>query len=203
MRDIYNEPLDEAVALFGARQVLRSAGEKAPATKVRFMATAWTEAGELTAEGLTACLTPTTGRAAATHENGDCAAVVNEVGKGRTLLLGLEPGLSFQKSGGARGAGGAWFRSLLGKVLKRPRAELSYPLSEVTLFEHESGLAVLLTDFGFGAQPKDGTVLSVEPRRKITSVTSALKGALPFEEREGRLEIKVPHLDPVDVILLR
>ena len=61
----------------------------------------------------------------------------------------------------------------------------------------------MLTDFGDGKQPKEGPVLSVEARREIKSVTSALKGPLEFERKDGRLEIKVPFLDPVDVIILK
>jgi hypothetical protein len=203
MKDVYNEPLPEAAALFGATQKLVVGGDKAPPAKVTFAASALTPQIELSAPGLTAILTPTTGMPVATFAGGECAAVINERGKGQTLLLGLQPGLTFQANGKALSPAREWLALPVQKALGRPRAELSYRASEVTLFEHADGLAVMLADFGDGKQPKEGAILSVEPRREIKSVTSALKGPLPFERKGERLEIKTPFLDPVDVVILR
>ena len=203
MRDIYNEPLDDAAALFGARQRLKADGDKAAAAKVKFAASDLTPEIELAASGITAVLTPTTGKAVAAFDGGQCAAVVNEAGKGRTLLCGVQPGFTFQGNGQALSPAREWLAFPVRKALGRPRAELSYHASEVTLFEHASGLAVLLADFGYGKQPKENVVLSVEPRREIKTVTSALRGPLEFERQGERLEIKVPYLEPVDVVILR
>ncbi|MGD0093020.1 MAG: hypothetical protein ABSE73_24170 [Planctomycetota bacterium] len=203
MRDSYGEPLEETAALFGARQRLVPGADKAPAARARFVASALTPEVELAASGLTAVLEPTTGKAVATFAGGECAAVTNELGKGRTLLLGLQPGWTFQANGKALAPAREWLACPVLKTLGRPRAELSYHASEATLFEHPGGLAVLLADFGDAKQPQEGALLSVEPRREIKSVTSALKGPLPFERKDERLEIKAPFLDPVDVVILR
>ncbi|HEY3321421.1 MAG TPA: hypothetical protein VGP72_13195 [Planctomycetota bacterium] len=201
-RDVYGEPLDDTVALFGASQKLNPSDGKAH-PKAQFGLSDITTATEITTAGLTAALTPTTGKSVASFDGGSCAAVAGTLGKGKTLLLGLQPGLSFQASGKALSPAREWLVAPVAKALGHPRAELSYHASEVTLFEHPSGLAVLLADFGDGKQPKEGSVLSVEPRREIKSVLSTLHGPLSFEKVGERLEIKVPFLDPVDVIILR
>ncbi|MCY3021808.1 MAG: beta-galactosidase trimerization domain-containing protein [Planctomycetota bacterium] len=203
MRDVYNEPLEDAVALFGARQRLPGPEDKSSRAKARFTNSAITPEAELTANGLTAILAPTTGKQVAAFDGGECAAVASELGKGRTLLLGVQPGFVFHANGGALSPAREWLAFPVLKTLGRPRAELLYYASEVTLFEHPGGLAVLLTDFGYDKQPKDGVVLSVEPRREIRSVTSALKGPLPFERNGERVEVKVPVLEAVDVVILR
>jgi hypothetical protein len=59
---------------------------------VRLQESELTPALEAPLIGMKAVLTPTGGRSVGTFDDGSCAAVVNAVGKGRTLLYGFLPG---------------------------------------------------------------------------------------------------------------
>ncbi|MDP7131822.1 MAG: hypothetical protein QF437_15100, partial [Planctomycetota bacterium] len=106
-----------------------------------------------------------------------------------------------------------WHNEPVLKTLGRQRVEYDQPNSEVTLFEHEDAAAILLTDFGPSctdvadiklAPQKEGVQrLSVRCNKPVKSVSSALKGALKWEAKDGRIEIRMPQPDPVDVVILR
>ena len=77
----------------------------------------------------------------------------------------------------------------------------------------EDAAAVLLTDYGPSCtdvndiklvRKKEGVQsLSVQCDKPVKTVSSSLKGALKWEAKDGRIEIRVPTPDPVDVVILR
>jgi hypothetical protein len=202
MRDIYNDRLPEAEALFGARQ--KSVDKDYP----RSLATAHFASSELYPEigvvphGMKFVLSPTTGEPIAFYDGGDCAAVLNRVEKGRALLIGFHAGHTFRENGRHNGPGRTWLTAPVLRRLGRQRVEFDYHASETALFEHESGIAVMLSDFGW-ASPEEGSRLSVKPGRAIDEVVSALHGPLEWERNGDRIEIRTRKLDPVDVVILR
>jgi hypothetical protein len=210
-RDLCNDLLPATVDLFGAEQRPATAPETASLTNALFTASdLFPSAIEITPRGLLHILKPVgSGQAVATYGGGACAAVMNTVGKGRTLLLGFHPGFTFRNARMAPGGPDAgpgkgldWLAAPVRGTLGRPRAELDYHLAEVTLFEHQTGIAVLLAAFVKDG-PEGGCTLSVLPGREIREVVSGLHGPLAWERKGDRIEIKTPKLSPVDVIILR
>jgi hypothetical protein len=201
-RDIYNDPLAEAEALFGASQTLVPEGQPRATDKAVFEDSALYPAMEIVPHGMKYALNPTTGAPIAHYDGGDCAAVMNRVGKGRALLIGFHAGYTFRGNGKHESIGREWLTAPVLRALGRQRVEFDYHLSEATLFEHDDGAAVLLNSFS--REPVEaGHTLSVRLDRPVTSVESALRGPLEWEDRDGRIEIRAPRLDPVDVIILR
>jgi hypothetical protein len=200
--DLYGDPQPAADTLFGARQAPAEASQTAAVARVVFQASDWFPAADLATHGLTYVLTPTTGKPLAAYGDGRVAAVVNPIGKGHAILLGILPGYVYRQNGKALAPVREWLAAPALKRLGRQRVEFDYPASEATLFEHESGLAVLLADFG-KASPAEGSRLSVQTDRDVKEVRSALRGPLEWKRVGGRIEVKTPHLDPVDAILFR
>jgi hypothetical protein len=147
-------------------------------------------------------LEPTTAKSVASYASGPCAAAINTVGKGRTILLGFHPGQTYYANGKAAGKARAWLAAPVLKRLGRQRVEFSHPASEATLFEHESGLAVMLASYG-GPSPEGGSMLSVQTDREVKEVRSALRGPLEWKRVGDRIEIKSARLEPVDVVILK
>lgn len=217
MYDIHGDRLTAAERLFGARQTRAPKDHPRSLKTARFIASGLYSAREVNAYGrddLKFILTPTSGKEIAYYDGGDCAAVVNRVGKGRALLIGFYPGYTFYYDDGRVNAPvREWHNEPVLRTLGRQRVEFDYHLSEVALFEHAAGAAVLLTDFGKSSTdvadikdappPKQERRLSVHVDRPVKSVASALRGPLEWEVRDGRVEIRVPNPDPVDVIILR
>lgn len=205
-RDLCNDILPATADLFGAEQRPATKLETAALTNTLFAASElYPSAMEIVPKGTLHILTPArTGRVAATYGNGACAAVLNTVGKGRTLLLGFHPGFTYQKSRFATvpGTGPGWLAAPVLATLGRPRAELDHATAEVTLFEHETGIAILLAAFVKDG-PEDGCTLSVLPGREIREVTSSLHGPLDWTRKGDRIEIRTRTLAPVDVVILR
>lgn len=219
-RDEYNDPLPATVALFGAKQtyvrISRGRGwhpaglkDHQPIGTLRLLESELTPALEAPLIGAKAVLTPTTGRAVGTFDDGTCAAVVNTLGKGRTLLYGFQPGILYK--GGAEGYSTYCLdrQSLITKpaqaVLGAPAVDITAPQIELALFEHEAGLAVTLNNFASRRWQKDlpGTTLTVRTARPVTSVTSSFQGKLTWQ-REGdciRITLAVPQ--HVEVVVLR
>jgi hypothetical protein len=200
--DIDNERMPETVDLFGARQKLSGPESTGSVAHVAFQATAEFPAVELIPGGMKFLLAPTTGKSLATYGGGECAAVANPLGKGQAILLGFHPGHTFRDNGRAGGKARAWLAAPVLKRLGRQRLEFDYPASEATLFEHDSGLAVMLADFGW-ASPEGGSRLSVQTDRPIKEVVSALRGPLEWKRVSDRIEVKTRRLEPVDVVILR
>lgn len=201
MFDNYGDALPEALEVFGAKQRQSGVKEKSSVEKVTFSAGIFPTT-EFKPAGLPFLLEPTTGKSVASYGGGECAAVVNSVGKGQAILLGFHPGHSFRDNGRAAGKITAWLGAPVIKRLGRQRLEFSHPASEATLFEHESGIAVTLASFG-GPSPEAGSQLSVQTDRPIKEVTSALRGPLEWKKNGDRIEIKTRRLEPVDVIILK
>lgn len=201
MYDIYNDPLQESVNVFGARQRQTGAKEKASTSRVVIQASDFFPDADFAPTGLTFRLEPTTGKILAKYSGGECAATINTLGKGKAILLGFHPGLAFRDNDKATGKLRALLAAPVLKHLSRQRLEFDHHASEATLFEHESGLAVMLASFG-GPSPETGT-LSVKTDRPIKDVQSALRGPLEWKRVGDRIEIKTLRLEPVDVVILR
>ena len=208
--DCANNSLPATMELFGARQRLATDRDKPATARVVFEKSDWLPAAELkTDKSLTCLLEPTTGEPLASFAGGGCAAVGRKAGKGRTLLLGFQPGIAYRDgfAWAAADADGAratrdWLVAAPLSRLGRQRLEFDWPRSEAVLFEHETGLAVLLTDFSLPPRAAGG-LLSVRADRPVKSVVSGLHGPLEWKQEGDRIEIVTKPLAPVDVIILR
>lgn len=198
-RDEFNDIMSETVDLFGARPTTRDADCQV----VRMNDEGLFPPGELQAHGIRFNLEPTSGHPVAHYADDHVAAVERRLGEGVAILLGFQPGLTFRHNGAHLGLGRAWHNAPPLAVLGRQRIEYSHPVSEAVLFEHDDGLAVLLTDFGRQDQPDEPALLSVRPDREISEVSSGLRRPLEWTRNGDRIDIRVPKLDPVDVIILR
>jgi len=229
-RDTEDNPMAETEAIFGAKQtvvmpqpVKRGDGPVA-GPEVRFGKSAlFPEAKFTTCNGVRSRAVPSTGEIAGNFADGSPAAVINAVGKGKAVLLCFQPGHTYAEAEGSLGTKfvtdektgkkkGVWYDRpttavrewLTAPVLRhlgRQKVEYSEPRTESTVFEGDRGLAVLLTSYAF--EPPAKGHLSVATDRDVKSAASALRGPLKFEEKDGRVEVDVPKLDPVDVIILR
>jgi hypothetical protein len=217
-QDVYGDLLSESVELFGARQVLAGTDKTGSVVRVTMPASDWFPACDWKSPGdLAFVLEPTTAKPLGAYGGGECAATVNAVGKGQAILLGFRPGLVFRDNGQSYHVTNGlqeWLVSPVLKRLGRQRVELDYPTAEAALYEHESGLAVTLANFGaYGPGyagrgsgwtfPTNGMRLSVQTDRPIREVTSALRGPVEWKREGDRIEIKAPPFDPVDVIILK
>lgn len=193
MYDAYGDKSAATEELFGATQRFASAAPE----RVRFEKSDLFPGLELaaaTAGNQPFVLTPTKATIAAKYDGGEVAATIHSLGKGRALLLGVTPGELYRASGGAKGPARAWLAAPVFQQLGRPRAEFDCPESEVTVFDHPTGTAVLIglyttTPAELSSQPGH---LSVATERKVREVTSALHGPLQWEMRGGRVEIETP-----------
>jgi hypothetical protein len=207
--DCANDPQPGTVELFGARQRLATDRDKPATARVTFAKSDWLPAAELkTDKSLTCLLEPTTGEPLASFAGGGCAAVGRKAGKGRTLLLGFQPGIAYRDgfawatADAAAQATRDWLVAAPLSRLGRQRLEFDWPRSEAVLFEHETGLAVLLSDFSLPPRAAGG-LLSVRADRPVTSVVSGLHGPLEWKQEGDRIEIVTKPLAMVDVIILR
>jgi hypothetical protein len=201
--DVYNDRMKESAELFGAAQRQSKAQDTGSVALVRFPASAWFPATELkNSYSLTFFLEPTTGTPLGAYGNGSCAAVGRSLGKGQTLLLGFQPGMAYRDNDKAFGPAREWLAAPVLKRLGRQRVEFDWPHSEATLFEHESGLAVMLADFSRPARDTN-SLLSVKTDRPVKSVVSALKGPLEWKRNGDRIDIVTRPLKPVDVVIIQ
>jgi len=210
LADVYGDRMPETAELFGATQRIATAEDKSSRERVRFQGTDEFPDVEMLAVAAGSqkyVLTPTTGKTAAKYDGGEVAAVVNTVGKGRAILFGVTTGQMFQTAGGAKGPGRAWLAAPVLKRLGRQRVEFDCPESEVTLFDHPKGVAVMIGLYS--AKPDElPTVagrLSVDAKREVKEVISALHGPLKWTTRDGRLEIETPPASKfaVDTVIIR
>jgi hypothetical protein len=215
MYDAYNNLNPETVELFGARQTVAPAAVSASASTAADENVTFTASDVFPAAtfkisapgGHHYLLEPTTGQSLGEYAEGSCAAVSQKVGKGRTILLGFYPGHTYQAAGRALGPVQPWLVQPVLAHLGRQRAEFNYPASEVTLFEHPTGLAVMLNNFTpYSVKPSiEPTKLSIATERKITNVSSALRGPLKWKRVGDRIEIETPSAADliVDTIILK
>ena len=210
MYDAYNNLNPDAVELFGARQAVAAAAEVSADEVVSFAASDVFPAAKFKVSapgGHRYVLEPIRAQPLGHYADGSCAAVSQKVGQGRTILMGFYPGYAYRADGRALGPVRPWLVKPLLTHLGRQRAEFSYPASEVTLFEHPSGLAVTLNNFTPGSVTASNkpTRLSVATGRKISEVVSALRGPLPWKRVGDRIEVETPSAAElvVDTIILR
>lgn len=200
--DVYGDSMPETAELFGARQRIARAQESDATARVKFPATDQFPETEMNLSGPRFILEPVAGKPLAEYAGGGCAAVANPIGKGNAILLGFQPGFAVRDNGGRVGKGRAWLAAPFLKRLGRQRVEFEYASSEATLFEHEKGLAVMLAGFG-GSGIAGSSLLSVRADRPVKEVVSSLRGPLEWQLKDGRIEIKITRIDPVDVVILR
>jgi hypothetical protein len=71
----------------------------------------------------------------------------------------------------------------------------------VARFDHDSGIAVMLTDFSYA--PGREATLVVRTGREVKDVVASHGGRLEWKREGDRIVIQAPVPDPVDVIVLR
>lgn len=208
--DVYGDRMPETVELFGAEQRLATADDAKSRTQIVFDASDVYPGCDLEAAAAgdrKYLLTPTTAKLIAKYDGGEGAATLHTLGKGKAILLGVTTGEMFRVGGGAKSPARAWLAAPVLKQLGRSRAEYDCAESEVTVFDHESGTAVLIAHYTRTPDElsKSPGKLSVQTDRPVKAVTSALRGPLKWELREGRIEIETPPPAEivVDTILLR
>ena len=208
--DVYNDPNPLTVELFGAEQTEVPLSQTSPEDQVSFIESDQFPSGTYNVaapRGHRYVLNPTTAEVCAKYDDGGVACVTQQVGEGRTILYGFYPGFFFRSNGRALGQGQPVVTKSLLKHLGTQKAEFSYPASEVTLFEHESGLAVMLANFTPWSEElsTEPTKLTVQTDRKITEVTSGLSGPLKWKRVGDRIEVETPSPAEftVDTVILK
>ena len=201
--DVSGDPLPATEQLFAARQRPMAPREAAAVKVAKFQTPGlWPEPVEVKPKGILHRLEPIdSGKPVATYDDGSIAAVEHSLGKGRTILFGFHPGFTLRDSGGTRSLARAWLAAPVIARLGRPRADIDDPGIETTVFEHDSGIAVLLSSFG--PVSEGNRVVSVATDRPIREVTSSLRGPLEWERKGDRIEVKTPPVNRVDVVILR
>jgi hypothetical protein len=197
MRDEYNDQSDAGAKLFGATQRYVGASVGAyhpqsipghkPIDKITIQEGPLTPAMQADVVGTKMQLAPTTGKPVATFSDGSAAAVYQEVGKGKTLLWAVMPGLMFKGDV----PGGNHFRldravmitKAATATLGRSRLQVSDPLVEACLFEHSSGIAVTLNEVGLlrvspkeTAQDADAAVIEPAPAAQAPAAQAPAPG---------------------------
>lgn len=218
MRDEYDTPALTSESLFGAKQELAGTSEggwhpqSLPSHKP--MDTLSLNSSELTPEmivdviGVQCRLTPTTGHSIGTFKDGSSGAVLQKLGKGHTLLYGITPGHIYKGPTGGSSRYTLERRPLITMpaetILGKSRVEYSEPQTEVCLFEHEKGIAVTLSNFGYFIEPEDReTKLTVQTSRKISEVNASLGGPLEFRQEGEAVYVTLKAPKTVDVVILK
>ena len=226
-RDEYNSPLPEMEEIFGARQGHPSISEGyiEPLTLYRHQPIGTITVHEtefspaLTAEviGMRTGLLPTTARPIATFEDGTCAAALNRVGRGHVLLWGIQPGIIYKghRVSAARSSGRmsryvderlAIFEKPLRKVLGPSPLSTDAPQVELTRFHARDQTGILVNNFRRYAWTTDLPPMRVTIRlrrdQRITSVSSAMHGQLPWETDGEWLTLTSPVPSSIDSFLL-
>jgi hypothetical protein len=244
MRDEYNDHSDAGETLFGATQRFAGASiggthpqsipTHKPIDKIKIDASPLTPAMEADVVGVKTVLTPTTGKPVAHFADGSVAAVTRDLGKGKTLLWGVMPGTIYKGDA----PGGNRYRldrlplvvQAATATLGRQRVEVSDPQVEVCFFEHESGLAVTMSEVAvvrkanvpvkdehvaadapapiadgpLGDPPAASTItVSVQTDRPVKEVVTSYAGPVPWKREGDRIVVQVPLPRPVDVLILR
>jgi hypothetical protein len=85
-------------------------------------------------------------------------------------------------------------------ALGTPRATYTGSQTELTLFEHESAVAVTMNDFS--ADDDQPGRLTVRTDRPVKKVWSTLRGELAWQRVGNDIVVEVPVPAPVDVVVL-
>ena len=218
IRDTYNNPTDEAEKLFGAKQQLAGTSKGGwhpqalpkhePIDSLKLKLSDLTPDLTLDVIGIKANLQPTTGKSVGTFSDGTCGAALNTIGQGKTLLLGITPGHIYKGKSGGSSRYSLDLRPLIALPAERTLGEqdvtYSEPQTEICRFDHKTGIAITLSNFAHFQEPKERDVeLTVKTDRKITRVTSSLKGSLEWSREGGSVKVKLKSPQPVDVVVLR
>lgn len=139
--------------------------------------------------------TLTTGQAVGHYKDGSIAAVQNQYGAGRALLIGSMPGYGYQHRPDE--ASRRWFASLLRVAGKLPRAEMPYNEKVTARFWQNDGETYLWV-LNFADQPQEVEVLL---RDEVAEAT-ALRGEAALQAGENALLLQVEGRDAA-VIKLR
>ena len=216
MRDEYDTPAATSESLFGAKQELigvseggwhpQSLPKHKPIDKFSLQASGLTSELKVDVIGVQCKLTPTTGKSIGTFKDGSCAAVLQKLGKGHTLLYGITPGHIYKGPSGGSSRYALARRPLITmpaeKILGKGRVQYSEPQTEICLFEHEKGIAVTLCNFAFFAEPERETRLTVQTSRKIKEVTASLAGPLKWRQEGEVVHVTLKSPKTVDVVIL-
>ena len=218
-RDVYGDRLPETAALFGAEQRLPDADDASSTSTtdrpsvsrslIKFTGDDFPtlDLPVTTAGKQTYVLTPTTARPIATYDSGEVAAVSRAVGKGRAMLMGVTTGEMYRGAGGAKSPARAWLAAPVVQKQGRSSTEFDCPESEVTRFDHPSGIAVLLAIYSWKPDElsKARGKLSVKTDRPVKEALSSLHGPLKWQRVGDRIEIETPPPSEfsVDAVLLK
>lgn len=217
--DEYGNPLTEFSAVCGAEASFadRSIGSPHPVAlnkhkpidKVKVDKTGFSPALEADVVGLKFILKPSSGKTIAKYADGSCAGVLNQLGKGNVICWGFQPGLLYK--GDVPGTSA--YRSDRLDLVAAPAAgtlgpasvDCDAPQMEMTRFENEKGIAVLLNNFNFRNWKKElpPAKMTVRTDRKISKVESAMSGTLKWNRRGDVVEIELPLPQSVDTIALK
>ncbi len=221
LRDEYDDPLSSASDLFGATQ--RHAGVSAGSqevyqgwlTQLQSIDTISIRESPVTPEikvpvvAVKTAIEPGAAKPVARFSDGTCAGVTRNLGKGKVVLLGVMPGYLYAHNA-PRDAYNhpvnykADRRSILTRAalsVCQPTATYSNPLVEISRFDHETGIAVIVTDLSY----KPGTPgrLTITTDRRIKEVIASLSGKLEWERKGKNIIVELPVPSPVDVVILR
>ena len=141
-------------------------------------------------------------------EDGAPAVTVNECGEGKAVHFALLPGIAYRRSAkdekgkfasGFSEAACSWivFPAELAGV-ERP-VEVDRPMVEAPVLVSEKGVAVTLLNWT--NEPQQDVSLRVRVDGQVDTVGSVKQGTIPYREREGFVELKMP-VDTVDVLLI-
>lgn len=221
LRDEYDDPLPEATALFGVAQTPAGNSQGSfevfqqvltvhkPIDTVTFDETPLLPALKLPVVGVKTILTPADARPVARYADGSCAAAWRALGKGSVLTLGVMPGYLFAHNAPRDADEHAVNytpdrRALIAKAplsAAPPSTVYSDPLAEVARFDHDSGIAVIVTDISY--KPGRPATLTVRTDRPIKEAVASLAGPLKWRRAGPNIEIDLPVPDPLDVVILR
>lgn len=218
--DEFDEPMGEAETFFGARQRLSGLSEggfapadisgHTPMDELTVSETPWTPAGVLPVVGPKVVLEPLEGaEVIGRYRDGTAGVVIRRQGQGKTLLWGVMLGHLYRQNAPldenrkpTRYT--AERRAMIVKAVLeeagRGRVAFSEPLTEAVLVEHETGLAICLSDFS--ERPWAEAVLRIKTDRPVKEVVRARDGPLSWR-REGEQVVIRGHVPaPVDVVML-
>ena len=162
---------------------------------------------------------PTTGRIVGSFKQNTPAAVLNELGRGKTVYVGACPGLSYLKDAGfvptqlKEQYPLVQRRILTGLAAARgvPRlVELSQPVVEAGIYDAPAGTALVLANFTY--RPIETLNVRVPLPKAVQTVRSVERGPLAFTEEAaspalrgqgyGSVASFTTRLDLADLILL-
>jgi hypothetical protein len=218
--DEFDEPMEEAENFFGARQRLAGLSEggfapaeisgHTPIDELTVSETSWTPARVLPVVGPKVVLEPLEGaEVVGRYRDGTAGAVIRRQGQGKTLLWGVMLGHLYRQNAPldenrkpTRYT--AERRALIVKPVVAEggngRVAFSEPLTEAVLVEHETGLAICLSDFS--ERPGAEAVLRIKTDRPIKEIVSARDGPLSWRREGEQVVIRGRVPAPVDVVVL-